>query len=297
MAKRQIIDAHHHLWNLGRGHNYPWLQDRPLSAGLLGDIMPIARDYLLEDFRADTGNYDLVKSVHIEAVASDPVDETRWLQGIADNDNYPHGIVARADLQSPDVEKVLAAHRQFANLRGIRHMLNFHTDPKLTFTDRNLLTDSTWLAGFKLLKKYDLSFDLQLYPAQMPAAAALAHANPHTLIILNHTGMPVERDENGMRAWREGIKLLASADNVVVKISGLGMVDWQWSEHNIRPFVLRAIETFGVDRAMFGSNFPVDKLYSSFDTLYRAFESIVSSFSTGEQDKLFRANALKYYRL
>ena len=80
MAKRKIVDAHHHLWDLGRGYNYPWLQDKPSGEGMLGDLKPIARDYLLRDYRADTANYDLVGSVHIEAVPADPVIETRWLQ-------------------------------------------------------------------------------------------------------------------------------------------------------------------------------------------------------------------------
>ena len=89
------------------------------------------------------------------------------------------------------------------------------------------------------------------------------------------------------------MKRLAAEPNVVAKISGLGMVDWRWSEASIRPFVLGAIDCFGVDRAMFGSNFPVDKLYSSFDALYGAFESIVASFSESEKDKLFHGNALR----
>ena len=109
--------------------------------------------------------------------------------------------------------------------------------------------------------------------------------------------MPLERDETGLALWREGMKRLGAEPNVVVKVSGLGMVDWGWSEASIRPFVLGVIDRFGVDRVMFGSNFPVDKLYGSFDTLYRSFESIVASFSESEQDRLFRDNALRHYRL
>ena len=109
--------------------------------------------------------------------------------------------------------------------------------------------------------------------------------------------MPLERDEAGLALWREGMKRLGAEPNVVVKVSGLGMVDWGWSEASIRPFVLGVIDRFGVDRVMFGSNFPVDKLYGSFDTLYRSFESIVASFSESEQDQLFRDNALRHYRL
>ncbi len=178
MGKRRIVDAHHHLWDLGRGYNYPWLQDAPSGEGLLGDIAPIARDYKLADYRADTANYELVKSVHIEAVPADAAEETSWLQGVAETGGFPQAIVARVELQQPDAERAIAEHRRFANLRGIRHIVNWHANPKWSFTDHDFLSDEAWLNGFPLLKKYDLSFDLQLYPGQMPAAARLARRQP-----------------------------------------------------------------------------------------------------------------------
>jgi predicted TIM-barrel fold metal-dependent hydrolase len=297
MAKRKIVDAHHHLWKLSRGYKYPWLQDLSPGEGMLGDLSPIMRDYGLSEYAADASNYDLVKSVHVEAVPADPIAETSWLQQIAEADGLPSAIIGRVELHLPDAEKLLVEHRNYRNLRGVRQIANWHKDPQLSFTDRDFLTDSDWLAGFKLLRKYDLSFDLQIYPGQMGEAAALAARHPDTQIVLNHTGMPVDRDEAGVAAWRAGMKCLAREANVVVKISGLGMVDHRWSEATIRPFVLGSIDYFGVDRLMFGSNFPVDGLYSSFDALYGAFENIVAPFSESEQAKLFHDNALRVYRL
>ena len=93
------------------------------------------------------------------------------------------------------------------------------------------------------------------------------------------------------------MRRLAERDNAAVKISGLGMVDWTWTEDSIRPLVLETIEIFGIDRCMFASNFPVDKLYSSFGQLFAAFEAIVAGFSAAEQDKLFRSNAERIYRI
>ena len=115
------------------------------------------------------------------------------------------------------------------NVRGIRQILNWHPDPKKTYTPRDLLADPTWEQGFALLRKYGLSFDLQIYPGQMQAAAQLASRHPDTLIILNHTGMPVDRDAAGLQAWRAGMQALAQQPNVVAKISGLAMLDWQWT--------------------------------------------------------------------
>lgn len=298
MAKRKIVDAHHHLWDLDRGRNYAWLQDRPLPVGVCGDVGPIARNYLLDDYLADTADFELVQSVHIEAVSTDPLGETRWLQDLADRRGRPFGIVARVELHRPGVEREIAGHRLARNLRGVRHIVNWHRNPRWTFVDRDdFLVDSAWLAGFKLLRKYDLSFDLQLYPSQMADAARLARSNPDTLIVLNHTGMPVDRDTAGLEAWRNGMRLLAGAENVVAKISGLGMVDWHWTQSSIRPFVLETIDVFGTDRVMFASNFPVDRLYGGFSALYGAFAALVAAFSDDEQDRMFRANALKYYRL
>jgi predicted TIM-barrel fold metal-dependent hydrolase len=294
-----IVDPHHHLWDLER-FSYPWLGARPLPASVAGDVAPIAKSYLLDDYLADTTNQNVVKSVHVDAGfdPSLPVEETRWLQSIADQRGFPHGVVARAELHRPDVETTLAAHCRFPNVRGIRHIVNWHPDPAKTYvTKPDFLTDPAWLRGFALLKRFNLSFDLQLYPSQMADAAALAAAHGDTMIILNHAGMPVDRDAEALSLWRTGMRALAAEPNVWVKISGLGMVDWRWTEESLRPFVLDTIEIFGPDRCMFASNFPVDKLYSSFDALYGAFKRIVSDFSMGEQRKLFSDAALAVYRI
>lgn len=294
-----IVDPHHHLWDLER-FSYPWLSARPLAASVAGDVAPIAKSYLLDDYLADTAKQKVVKSVHVDAGfdPSQPVEETRWLQSIADQRGFPHGIVARAELHRPDVETTLASHCRFPNVRGIRHIVNWHPDPAKTYvTKPDFLTDPAWLRGFAQLKRYNLSFDLQLYPSQMADAAALAAAHGDTTIILNHAGMPVDRDPEALSLWPAGMRALGAQPNVWVKISGLGMVDWRWTEQSIRPFVLETIEIFGPDRCMFASNFPVDKLYSSFDALYDAFKSIVSDFSVGERRKLFSDTALAVYRI
>ena len=294
-----IVDPHHHLWDLER-FSYPWLSARPLPASVAGDVAPIAKSYLLDDYLADTAKQKVVKSVHVDAGfdPAQPVEETRWLQSIADQRGFPHGIVARAELHRPDVETTLASHCRFPNVRGIRHIVNWHPDPAKTYvTKPDFLTDPAWLRGFAQLKRYNLSFDLQLYPSQMADAAALAAAHGDTTIILNHAGMPVDRDPEALSLWRAGMRALGAQPNVWVKISGLGMVDWRWTEQSIRPFVLETIEIFGPDRCMFASNFPVDKLYSSFDALYDAFKSIVRDFSVGERRKLFSDTALAVYRI
>jgi predicted TIM-barrel fold metal-dependent hydrolase len=295
-----IIDPHHHLWDLENLH-YPWLAEP--EEHIVGDYSAIRKSYFLADFRADAANQELKRSVHLEA-ASDPgaaVDETAWLQAVADDPSsggFPHGIVAYADLGADDAEDTLERHCRHANMRGIRQMLNYGAEPRLRVAGRgDLMGDDGWRAGFALLKTYGLSFDLQIWPWQMEDAASLAGDFPDIQIILNHAGSPIETDDAGHARWRLGMARLAQAPNVAVKISGLGMFDRYWTTESIRPVVLETIESFGADRAMFASNFPVDKLMGGYDGIWQSFDAITAAFSEDERRKLFHDNAKRYYRL
>ena len=296
----RIIDPHHHLWSVRSG-NYPWLLDR-MREVLWGKPADIAAEYLVDDLLDDAKNQDLVKSVHVECGfdSTRPVQETAWLQSLADapgSKGFPHGIVAHADLSDPKIEETLAGHCEHANIRGIRQMLNRHQRAHWNMSEREYLQDPTWRRNFRLLGKYNLSFDLQLYYHQMDDAITLAEENPDTLFILNHTGMPADRDEEDLRGWRRAMQRLAACSNAVTKISGLGMCDQNWTVASIRPFVLDAIEDFGTDRCMFASNFPVDRKFSSYDTIWDAFGVITADFSEDGRRQLFHDNAAKYYRL
>jgi predicted TIM-barrel fold metal-dependent hydrolase len=293
-----IIDPHHHLYDLKTGR-YPWLQDDMLDR-VFGDYSAIRRDYLIDDFREDIKNQNVVKTVHlqVEYDHNDPVAETRWLQSVADQHGYPHGIVAFADLASPNVQQTIEEHCAFPNVRGIRQCLNYHGDPVKTFIEHpHLMSDAQWQRGYALLARYDLSFDLQLYYTQMAEALELAKKFPDTPMVLNHTGMPVDRDTDDIAEWRASMKSLASVPNVFCKISGLGMGDWNWTTDSIRPFVLDAIDAFGTERCMFASNFPVDKLFSSYDDVFNAFKAITLDLSDSERRALFHDNAERVYRL
>jgi predicted TIM-barrel fold metal-dependent hydrolase len=298
MAADEIIDPHHHLWDL-ENYAYPWLcQTGEPVAPIAGSLRPIMKSYLQDDYNEDARRWNVVKDVHIDALSGDILAESAWLQTLNDAAGRPTGFVAHADLESPDVERILAKHASYGATRGIRQILNWHPDSRYTFIQRNdLLKDSRWNKGFKLLKSYGLSFDLQIYPHQMHDASRVAKENGDTTIILNHAGMPLERDAEGLKLWRDGMRSLASSSNVTVKISGLGMVYPDWTTEGIRPIVLETIDIFGIDRSMFASNFPVDKIYASFDRIYEAFFEIVSKFSDTDQRKLFHDNAARIYRL
>ena len=294
-----VIDTHHHLWDLSANY-YPWLSDR-ITTRVCGEYSAIRKNYLLEDFFEDAANVNLVKSIHVQAEHdhADPVRETRWLQEIADSPDsrgFPHGIIAYADLSRSDVEAILEAHSSYPNVRGIRQMLHESmVDPNNPIS--SLFENSTWRKNFSLLKKYGFSFDLQVYPQQMDQAGGLVREHPDLQFILCHTGQPAERDEESLKIWRTGVHALAEFQNVSVKISGLGMFDSNWSVDTIRPFVLHAIEVFGVERCMFGSNFPVDGMMSSYTRLWSAYSEITCDFSANERYALFCGNAERIYRI
>ncbi|MFM0741068.1 amidohydrolase family protein [Paraburkholderia xenovorans] len=296
----QVVDSHIHLWDLNT-HRYPWLENPGVS--FVGDARELKHDYLLDDLLREAGDIEVVKLVHVEANhdPADPVEETRWLQSIADRPEsrgMPNAIVAAVDLSAPNAPALLEAHAAFVNTRGIRQILNVHDDKLFDYVGRHFMREPQWREHFALLRRYDMSFDLQLYPSQMEEAAALARAHDDTLLIVNHAGMFVDRHSvAGYRAWRDGMRLLAACSNVAVKISGLAMFDHRWTVESLRPYVLETIDTFGVERAMFASNFPVDRLFGSYTDWWRAYASIVEGASDAERHALFRGNAERLYRI
>jgi predicted TIM-barrel fold metal-dependent hydrolase len=296
----QVVDPHIHLWNLETLH-YPWLAKPGRS--FMGEHGSLTRTHEVREFLADAGGIEVQAVVHIDAGhdPADPLAETRWLQSLADapgNHGIPHGIVAYADLSSPEVGRLLAAHAKHRNVRGIRQILNVHPDPLYDYVGRHFMREPAWRDGFGLLRRHGLSFDLQIYPAQAVEAAEVARENPDTAIILDHTGMFVDRSTvAGWRAWREGLRTLAACPNVSVKISGLGMFDHHWTVESLRPCVLEAIDAFGVERSMFASNFPVDRLYGTYPAVWQAYAEIVGGASEAEKAALFRDNAQRVYRL
>jgi predicted TIM-barrel fold metal-dependent hydrolase len=286
-----IVDAHHHLWDLERVR-YPWLVADPDPDAWVGDITPIRRNYLVDEYVAEATSCGVGLSVHVEA-ACDPHDslaETRWLQAVADGHGFPHAIVAAVRLEDPGVDDVLEDHVRSPNVRGIRQMLD--RDEGLSVMAR-----PDWQRGLGRLPAYSLSFDLQVNPDQLDAAADLAGRNPDLVFVLNHCGMPRDRTRPALDQWRRGLRRLADHPNVTAKISGLGMFDHGWTADSIRPYVREMLDAFGVERCMFGSNFPLDKLYSSYAALVSAMEQLTSTLSPEERRAFFHDNAVRVYRL
>ena len=155
----------------------------------------------------------------------------------------------------------------------------------------------SWVNNFKHIRNKNLSFDIQIYYQQMEDAFNLAKKYDDVLFILNHTGEPAEKDQNHIQGWEQGMKLLSTCDNFVTKISGLGMFDSNWTTESTRFFVVKTIDMFGIERCMFASNFPVDKIFNTFDSYWNSFKEITNNYSDNDKELLFYKNAEKYYRI
>ena len=296
-----IIDAHCHLWDLGMDR-HPWLRPAGGDIQALGDLEPIRRNYLVEDYRRDAARQDVVASVHVEASwdrADDPLAEIRWLDTLDKSSGVAARYVGFANLASSSSAAVLDRLAEALRCVGVREMLSWHpTQPLKCFAPRPAIADEPdFRRGVALLARHNQLLELMLYPYQAAEVAKLARDFPDQTFIVNHCGSPVDRDRNGMALWREGLKLLGSAPNVRIKISALTAYDPRPTPESLREVALHCIECFGVDRSMFGSDFPVGRLWTSFDAIFDGFKAIVSDFSEDEQSALFHGNARRVYRI
>lgn len=293
-----IIDAHHHIW---RQSDLAWLQGE-MQPRIFGPYRPIMRDYPLAEYLEDVRPHGVVGSVYVQAnwPARREVDEALWVQSVAASGplGFPRGIVAFADLAAPDAASVLDAVAAIPNVRGIRQQLHWHQTPLYRFAPRpDVMNDAGWRRGFALLESRNLLFELQVFTSQMADGAALARAFPGTSIVLEHAGMLEDRSPEGWAAWRTGMRALAACPNVSTKLSGLGTFVHAASADLMGPVVRETIDIFGPERCLFGSNFPIEKLWTSYGALVEAFRSAVADLAPAERAAILHDNARRSYRL
>jgi predicted TIM-barrel fold metal-dependent hydrolase len=294
-----LIDAHHHLWDLAQG-KHPNLIGPPRHDFFMGDDTALRRNYLPEDYRRDSAGHNVLTTVHCEAEwdRADQLGETRWISAIHDRCGFPGAIVAHAWFHTENAEEIIAAQAAFPLVRGIRSKPATAASPDAkTPGAPATMQDDAWLRGFALLEKYRLSWDLRVPFWHLEEAAAVARAFPRVPIVLNHTGFPWDRSEDGLAAWRRAMAVLAREPNVHVKISEFGLKDRSWDYEENRRVVLDAIAIFGIERAMFASNFPVAGLRIDYGALVDAMSLMLADRSPEERERFFWRNAASFYRL
>ncbi len=300
MSEHQpIVDAHHHIWDTRLGR-HPWLCERPRIGSRYGDYEAICQPYLVEDYRQDAGELELAGSVYVEAEwdPADPLGETRWVHEQAEAHGLPSAVVAQAWLDAEDAEATLAAQAAFPLVRGVRHkpavVHGRHAPPPFA---RGAMSDPRWRRGYALLARFELSFDLQCPWWHLEEAAELARAHPGVSLIVDHTGLPSDRSEEGLALWSRAMRVLAREPNAFAKISGLGIPGQPWTVARQRRVVLETIDAFGAERCMFASNFPVDSLCADLATIYHGFTEIVAELADAERRALLADNAVRIYRI
>ena len=293
-----LIDAHHHLWDL-KANRYPFLTESEPNF-FLGSYDAIKRDYLPADYLRDSSAHNVLATVHCEAEMdrSKQVAETEWLTGINARHGFPNSIVAHAWFHTENAEEILADQSRFPLVRGIRSKPVTSLLPDaMTPGAPGTMQDDNWLRGFALLEKYGLSWDLRVPYWHLVEAADVARQFPRVPIVLNHTGFPWDRSEDGLAAWRRGMEAVARQPNVHVKVSEFGLKDAAWEYESNRRVVLEAIAIFGIERCMFASNFPVASLRIDYDTLVRSLDRMLADRSQTDRDRFFWKNAAAFYRL
>ena len=191
-----------------------------------------------------------------------------------------------AEIRFANVPAVLDRHLQYKIVRGIRN-----------FGDGRYLVDPAWRRGFAELGPRNLVSCIDTRVELADDILSLARAFPETQICIDHCAIPMERTAAYFRKWRDAMTVMAKSPNVTMKISGLGMCDPLWTVESIRPYVLGSIEAFGTDRVVFGTNWPVDRMYSSYPDVINAYAAIISGFSKAEQTAMFAGNAERLFRI
>ena len=295
----QIIDAHHHFWDLNQNY-YPFLSDKIDENFFLGNYEFIRKNYLPIDYLNDSKEHNVIGTIHCEAEwdRNDQVGETRWLENLSKKNKFPNAIVAHAWFHKKNSEEVIAKQASFDMVKGIRSKPITKLTPNSDdLTGEGSMQDINWRNGLKLLEKYNLNYDLRIPNWHLEEAIEIVRLIPNTKVIINHAGFPWDRTEQGMEYWRKGIKLMSLEPNTFIKLSEFGVKDKDWNYSQNEQIIKELIDLFSPQRCMFASNFPVSKIKISFKDLYNNYKKIVKSFSSDEKKWLFAKTASEVYNL
>ena len=296
MSGLSIVDAHHHIW---RRADLPWLLG-PMQPRIFGPYEAIRRDYLVDEYLDDLAGSGVGRSVYVQANWAPErfEDEVAWVQAVADASGWPHGIVGYADLLASDVRPQLDRLAKYPRLRGVRMQLHWHENETYRFAPRpDLALDPVLQRNVARLADYDLVFDLQVFAGQMAGAAELAAACPDVTFVLQHAGMLEDPSPDGRAEWRAGMERLAARSNVCSKLSAFGTFIHRNDAAHIAGILRDTVAIFGADRCLFGSNFPIEKLWTSYGALLDAFRTAAAGLDDAARAAIFEGTAARVYRL
>jgi len=294
-----IVDAHHHFWDLQAGH-YPMLQDHYEHDFFLGDYRRICRDYLPGDLAADHAGFKVIGTVHIQGgrALTEQVQETAWLAAMQARIGRPDAVVGHVIFTQPDCAEVLAGHARHPLLRGIRSRPVTAEGPGHSVAGQpGTMQDPHWLRNFALLERHGMSWDMRIPFWHLAEGAEVARSFPGIPMVVNHTGLPLDRSEEGLALWRRGLAALAACPNTMLKISELGLPHGRWDVPSNIRVVREAAAIFGPERIIFASNLPVAKLSTDFAGIVAVMRAALQDWPRADLEKFFSRNAMRFYRL
>ncbi len=278
-----VVDAHHHFWTPGDYDHY-WMAGEELA--------PIRRPFRPDDMQPLLAEAGVDYTVVVQTVPS--VDETREFMQIAAESPFVAGVVGWVDLTSPTVGEEIAALKSRpdgAALVGIRHMVHDEADP-------DWLRRDDVLRGIAAVRDAGLAYDILIRPREIPAAVAMAQAMPYARLVIDHLAKPPIASGE-IAAWAALMEPFRDMPHVSCKLSGMiTEANWSsWTPDDLRPYVETALDLFGVERVMYGSDWPVCLLAGSYLAVKQALEEALPVLTPGERARVFGGNAIEFYRL
>lgn len=274
-----IIDSHQHFWQVGH-FDYPWMS---------ADVDVLYRDYLPEALEPVLKENGVSKTVLVQA--SNSLAETYWLLGLAERHQFIAGVVGWVDLTDPELETELEVLTANVAFKGVRHLVE--SEPA-----DDWLVQPKVLEGLRILAKHHVTYDLLVHTRHLKHVKTVAESCPDLRLVIDHMAKPPiasgEVDE-----WARELKDVAAYPKIFCKLSGLVTEAnlTTWSKDDLRPFVDRALESFGPQRMMFGSDWPVSLLAASYDQVLDSFQSVLQDLNEQERARIFNDNASEFYQL
>jgi L-fuconolactonase len=274
------IDSHQHFWQFDQAA-YPWIQP---------SMFVLRRDYLPEDLSPHLAAATIHGVVAVQAQQT--VDETRWLLALADRHTFIKGVVGWAPLVDPDVEEVIGELRQHRALRGLRHILHDEAD------DRYMLRED-FQRGLARLEAHSLVYDILIFAKHLPAAIELVDRFPRQPFVVDHVAKPVISAGRFDQTWATQLRELARRPHVTCKLSGMvtEVRDPEWHASTLTPYVDTALEAFGADRLLFGTDWPVCLLRCGYEDWTTEVAGFIARLSESEQRAIMGENATRVYHL
>ena len=291
-----VIDSHFHIW---RRDDLPWLNG-PMVPRIFGPYEPIRRDYSIDEYLRELDGLNVAKAVYVQTnwAKSDFEKEVAWVSDIARAAGWPHAIVAYADMTVDDVRPQLDRLKAYPLVRGVRMQLHWHDVPEYRFAPApGQVLDPTVRRNVARLRDYGYSFDLQLFPGQMRAGAELVAENPETQFILTHCGMLTDDKPETVAAWKAGLSHFTGLPNLSAKLSGLGTFVHRNDPDLIALIVDGGMDLLGSGRLMFGSNFPIEKLWTDYASVLGAHKAAVGKHGPKAMADVFFDTAARIYRI